>query len=151
VRAPRYRPGVVAATRGYGTAISPLKQLDFIYMPSSDTARDLAHFRDALGCEVVFAIEAMGTRVAQLMVGEPGPRLMLADHLHDERPILVFRVDEFDDALAELEARGAQVGRRLEIPHGPCATLRMPGEQRLAIYELARPGVAKGFEGRVDF
>lgn len=130
---------------------SPLEQLDFVYMPSRDPARDLAYYRDVLGCEVVFAIEAMGTRVAQLKLGERGPRLMLADHLHDERPILVFRVDDFEDALAQLERRGAQVERRLEIPHGPCATLRIPGEQRLAIYELSRPGVAENLAGRIDF
>jgi catechol 2,3-dioxygenase-like lactoylglutathione lyase family enzyme len=120
-------------------------------MPTSDAARDLAYYRDVLGCEVVFAIEAMGTRVAQLTLGERGPRLMLADHLHDKRPILVFRVDDFEDALAQLESRGAEVERRLEIPHGPCATLRMPGEQRLAIYELSRPGVAENLAGRIDF
>jgi predicted enzyme related to lactoylglutathione lyase len=133
------------------TGRSPLEQLDFVYMPSRDPARDLAFYRDALGGQVVFAIEAMGTRVAQLTLGEPGPRLMLADHLEGERPILVFRVRDFDAALAQLESRGAQVERRLEIPHGPCAALRMPGEQRLAIYELSRPGVTEGFVGRVDF
>ena len=130
---------------------SPLERLDFVYMPTRDAARDLAFYRDVLGGEVVFAIEAMGTRVAQLKLGERGPRLMLADHLHGERPILVFRVEAFEAALAELERRGAEVDRRLEIPHGPCATLRMPGEQRLAIYELSRPGVAENLAGRIDF
>jgi hypothetical protein len=129
----------------------PFEELDFVYMPSSDVAADLAYYRDALGCEIVFAIEAMGTRVAQLRLAEPGPRLMLADHLEGERPILLFRVGDLEAALAELAARGAQVERRLEIPQGPGATLRMPGLQRLAIYELSRPEVDAHFAGRLDF
>jgi predicted enzyme related to lactoylglutathione lyase len=130
---------------------SLLERLDFVYMPSSDVARDLAFYRDALGGEVVFAIEAMGTRVAQLKLGEPGPRVMLAGHLEGEKPILVFRVGDLHAALGQLESGGAEVERRLEIPQGPCATLRMPGEQRIAIYELSRPEVAEHFAGRLDF
>jgi catechol 2,3-dioxygenase-like lactoylglutathione lyase family enzyme len=125
--------------------------LDFVYMPSRDVARDLAFYRDVLGGELVFAIEAMGTRVAQVRLAERDPSLLLADHLEGESPILVFRVGDFDAALAELETRGAQTESRFGIPHGPCATLRTPGGQRLAIYELSRPEADRHLAGRVDF
>ncbi len=38
----------------------------------------------------------------------------------------------------------------LEIPHGPCASFGLPDGQRLAIYELVRPGAADHFVGRID-
>lgn len=130
---------------------SPFEGLDFIYMPSSDVARDLTFYTDVLGGEPVFAIEAMGTRVAQVRLDDRSPALLLADHLEGEAPVLVHRVGDFDAALAELESRGAQIESRFGIPHGPCATLRTPGGHRLAIYELARPGAEEHLKGRLDF
>jgi hypothetical protein len=130
---------------------SPFERLDFIYMPSSDVVRDVVFFRDVLGGDLVFAIEAMGTRVAQLSVGELGPPLLLADHLEGEAPILVYRVGDFDAALVELQARGAEIESRFGIPHGPCASLHTPGAQRLAIYERTRPEADHHLAGRFDF
>ncbi|MEA2405446.1 MAG: hypothetical protein QOE08_2093 [Thermoleophilaceae bacterium] len=129
----------------------PFESLDFIYMPSSDVARDLAFFVGLLGGELVFAIEAMGTRVAQIRLAEAGPELLLAGHLDGEAPVLVHRVEHLDAALAALGERGVEVESRFEIPHGPIATLRAPGEQRLAVYELTRPEVPARFAGRADF
>lgn len=126
-------------------------QLDFLYVPSRDVAADLAFYTDALGGEVVFAIEAFGTRVAQVRVTEGGPRLLLAGHLEGEAPVLVYRVGNLDEAIAALERRGAEIEARFGIPHGPGATLRSPGGQRLAIYELTRPEADQRLEGRRDF
>ena len=126
-------------------------QLDFLYVPSRDVAADLAFYTDELGGEVVFAIEAFGTRVAQVRVTEGGPRLLLAGHLEGEAPVLVYRVGNLDEAIAALERRGAEIEARFGIPHGPGATLRSPGGQRLAIYELTRPEADQRLEGRRDF
>jgi hypothetical protein len=49
--------------------MAPFGQLDFIYMPSRDTAADVKHFTEALGGELVFAIERFGTRVAMGAAG----------------------------------------------------------------------------------
>jgi hypothetical protein len=130
---------------------SPFEALDFIYMPSRDVASDLAFHTDVLGGELVFAIEAFGTRVAQVKLTEDGPRLLLAGHLTGETPILVYRVGEFEAALSELEGRGVRVEARFGIPHGPCATLQMPDGQRLAVYELMRPEADQHLAGRRDF
>ncbi|MDX6582068.1 MAG: hypothetical protein QOI10_1252 [Solirubrobacterales bacterium] len=129
----------------------PLGELDFVYLPSSDVARDLGFYTDVLGGEVLFAIEAFGTRVAEVRVAE-GPRLLLAEHLGPgEQPLLVHRVDDLEATLAELESRGLEVEERFGIPHGPGAALRAPGGQRLAIYELTRPGADERLAGRRDF
>jgi hypothetical protein len=129
----------------------PFLSLDFVYTPSVDVATDLGYFRDVLGAEVVFAIEAMGTRVAMVAFAEAAPRILLADHLSGERPILVYRVADLKATLAELEGRGWQRGETLEIPTGPCCSFATPGGHRIAVYEATRPGVARHFEGRRDF
>jgi hypothetical protein len=127
------------------------EQLDFVYTPSRDVASDARYYVDVLGARLVFAVEGMGTRVAMLELGDPPPQILLADHLEDERPVLVYRVAELDAAMTELEARGWQRGHRLEIPHGPICSFEAPGGQRLAIYQLTRPEVGEQFAGRRDF
>jgi hypothetical protein len=130
---------------------APFQQLDFLYMPSRDVAADLAYFTDVLGGRVVFAVEAMGTRVAAVELAEGPPLVLLADHVEGERPILVFRVAEFRAELARLEARGWQREHAIEIPHGPCCSFRTPGGHRIAVYQLTRPEAAAHFDGRRDF
>ena len=129
----------------------PFDRLDFVYMPSRDTAADLRRFTEELGGRPVFAIEAFDSRVAMVELSEGPPALLLADHLEDERPILVFRVDDLDGTIAELERHGAKVGPRFGIPHGPICSLDLPGGQRLAIYERTRPQADEHLAGRRDF
>jgi catechol 2,3-dioxygenase-like lactoylglutathione lyase family enzyme len=128
-----------------------IESLDVLYMPSRDTEADLAFYREVLGARVVFAIEAMGTRVAEVSLSPESPRLLLADHLHGDAPILLHRVSSLEETLDELGARGLQAEHRVELPLGPCVTFRSPGGQRIGLYELARPEVDQHFAGRADF
>jgi hypothetical protein len=132
-------------------ATPPFEALDFVYMPSPDVEGDLAFYTEVLGAPATFAIEAAGTRVAQVRLSPDGPRLLLAEHLEGEAPVLVHRVRDLEVALAALERRGLTTEARFGIPHGPCAALRTPGGQRLALYELTRPGVDAHLAGRFDF
>ena len=125
--------------------------LDVLYVPSRDIEGDLTFYRDVLGASVVFAIEAMDTRVAEVALGSDGPRLVLADHLGGDAPVLLHRVAHLDETLTELGARGLRLEGRMELPLGPCATFRSPGGQRLGLYELTRPEVDEHFAGRTDF
>ena len=127
------------------------ERLDYIYMPSTDVAADVAYFTDVLGGRLVFAVEGMGTRVAMVELTAEPPRILLAGHLEGDRPVLVYRVDDLDASIAELERRGWTRGHTLEIPQGPVCSFSAPGGQRLAVYELSRPGVEASFEGRRDF
>jgi hypothetical protein len=127
------------------------KHLDYVYMPSRDVAADVAWFTGVLGGRLVFAIEAMGTRVAMIEMTPSPPRLILAGHLEGEQSILVYRVDDLEASAAELRGRGWDEGHALEIPQGPVRSFSAPGGQRVAIYELTRPRVEEGFEGRRDF
>lgn len=126
------------------------ESLDFLYVPSRDMAADVEHFTCA-GAELVFAIEAYGTRVAMLRLAPGGPDLLLADHLDGDRPVLVYRVADLETAVDELRARGCDPGPELGIPPGPCCSFELQGGHRIAVYELTRPGVIERFAGRKDF
>jgi hypothetical protein len=130
---------------------APFQQLDFVYTPSREVGADLAYFTEVLGGRVVFAVEAMGTRVAAIELTEGPPLILLADHLQGDRPILVYRVADLEAATAELELRGWQRQPTIEIPHGPCCSFRTPGGHRIALYQLTRPEVVAHFDGRRDF
>jgi hypothetical protein len=125
--------------------------LDLLYMPSADVASEVAYFTDVLGAELVFAIEAMGTRVAMVRTAPDGPGLIFAGHLRGERPVLMHRVADLDATTSELERRGWAAEARFEIPHGPCCAFAAPGGHRVALYELTRPEVPERFAGRRDF
>ena len=125
-------------------------ELDFLYVPSADVAKDATYWVNVLGARLVFAVEGMGARVAMLELGS-GPRILLTDHLEDQRTVLIYRVEDLARTQKELRAKGWKRGRSIDIPHGPCMSFATPGGQRVAIYQLTRPGVAKHFDGRMDF
>jgi hypothetical protein len=127
------------------------ESLDFLYTPSRDVAAEAEYLTGVLGGRLVFAIEAYGTRVAMVELAEGPPALLLADHLHGERAVMVYRVADLEAARADLASRGWEPAPAFGIPHGPCCSFEAPGGHRVAIYELTRPGVAERFAGRRDF
>jgi len=129
----------------------PFDRLDFLYTPSADVPRDLKHFVEVLGGRAVFAIDAMGTKVAAVELTGGPPLMLLTDHVDGERPILVYRVDDLAQTLEALSARGWERASTFEIPHGPCCSFRTPGGHRIALYQRVRPEVAEHFAGRFDF
>src|SRR3954447_6299994 len=128
-----------------------LEALDVLYVPSRDVAADIAFYRDTLGGRVIFAIEAMGTRVAEVALAAEGPRVILAEHLVGDAPIFLHRVSDLDHTVAEFATRGLKLVSRVDLPLGPCATFCSPGGQRLGLYQLTRPEVDEHFAGRADF
>ena len=127
------------------------ESLDYVYMPSRDVQADMAYFTDVLGGRLVFAIDGMGARVAMIDLTDGPPRILLADHLEGDRPVLVYRVADLEATRHDLRERGWDEGHGLEIPQGPVRSFTGPGGHRLAIYERTRPGVEQSFEGRRDF
>jgi hypothetical protein len=128
-----------------------LGPLDYVYAPSADVAADVHWFVEALGAELVFAIDRSGTRVAMLRVGTSGPAVLLTDHLPDDRPVFIYRVDNLAATTAHVSTGGWTSERTLELPMGACTTFRAPGGHRLAVYELSRPGVVESMAGQRDF
>ena len=123
--------------------------LDFVYLPSRDVAADLDHWTQ-VGGEVVFAIERFDTRVAMVDLGA-GPGFLLAQHLHGEAPVLVYRVDDLAARITDLAGRGVAVTDRFEFPYGEAVEVLSPGPQRVAIYERTRPDRGDSLRHRRDF
>ena len=141
------------STNSYGSTLGerPLFQsLDFIYVPTEDVDASARRYVEELGAELVWKVRGMGTVLACLRVSDTGPAILLSGHLEGATPILICRVDDYTGTVARLRAADAADLRELEIPPGPCASFRAPGGQRLAIYELTRPGAAEHFVGRID-
>ncbi len=127
------------------------EQLDYLYTPSRDVAADAEWLTRVAGGNLVFAIEAMGTRVAMVELTAAPPRIVLAGHLDGDRPVHVYRVPDLDAAVDELRSQGLGEGHALEIPMGPVRSYTSPNGHRIAIYELTRPDVLSSFIGRRDF
>jgi hypothetical protein len=127
------------------------ESLDYLYVPTADVALAVRRYEDELGAEVLFKVRGMGTDVACVRVAKEGPAILLSGHLEGEVPILIYRVRDYDEAVARLREAGIAHIHELEIPHGPCASFHVPDGQCVAIYELTRPGAAASFDGRMDF
>jgi hypothetical protein len=127
-----------------------LGPLAYVYAPSADVAADAHWLVEVLGAELVFAIESGGTRVAMVRLGTDAP-ILVTDHLPDERPVFMYRVDDLESTMASLEARGCTAERTVELPMGPAMTLRAPGGLRLAIFAATRPFVVDSMDGQRDF
>jgi hypothetical protein len=132
-------------------APAPFAQLDYLYTPSRDVAADARYFIEVLGARLGFAVEGMGARVALVELTGGPPHVLLTDHLDGDRPIYIYRVEDLGKATTELKRRGLKKQHSLEIPMGPCSSFATPGGHRIALYELARPGVLEHFMGRHDF
>jgi hypothetical protein len=123
--------------------------LDFVYTPTKDIDAAIAQHLDGFGAELEWKVRGMGTLVACLRVSDTGPKILLSEHLDGTTPILVYRVADYAEAVAQLRGAGIDV-HELEIPHGPCASFGTYDDQRFAVYELVRPGAMTHFDGRFD-
>jgi hypothetical protein len=128
-----------------------LGSLEYVYAPSTDVAADARWLTEVLGGEPVFAIDANGTRVAMVRLGNGGPPILVTDHLPNERPVFLYRVDDLGATSSALAARGWTPERTIELPMGPATTFHAPGGLRLAIFEATRPFVVDSMAGRRDF
>jgi hypothetical protein len=124
--------------------------LDFLYVPAPDFEATLSYYRETLGGELVWKVRGMGTVVANVRLSASGPAILISEHLTGKTPILIYRVPDYQAAVAQLKANGARGGEEVEIPHGPCFSFTAHGGQRLAVYELVRPEADAAFAGRFD-
>ena len=127
---------------------APFQQLDFLYTPAV-TWPDLVYFTDVLGGRVVFAIEAMGTRVAAVQV-TPGSRWSSWPITSRVNARFCVPVDDLGAAWPGLRPEagsGSAPWRSLTA----MLLFRTPGGHRIALYQLTRPEVAAHFNGRRDF
>jgi catechol 2,3-dioxygenase-like lactoylglutathione lyase family enzyme len=122
--------------------------LDFVYVPTADVEAAAQRYVEVLGAQLVWKVAGMGTIVACLHIGEPGPAILLSGHLRGTSPILVYRVADYAATVGHLRVQGVAL-HELEIPQGPCASFTADDGQRYAVYELVRPEALHFFDGRV--
>jgi hypothetical protein len=78
------------------------------------------------------------------------PYVLLADHIHKNDVMLIYQVENLDNAIKQLKSKGWKEENRIEIPPGPCCTFRDPAGNSLVIYENVRPYIMDEFRGKID-
>ena len=97
------------------------EQLDYLYVPSRDVGADVGYFTDTLGARLVFAIDAMGTRVAMVELTDGPPQIVLAGHLDGDRASLSLSIGSRTSRRPQSSfvPPVSGLGHALENPPGP--------------------------------
>ncbi|HEX6562561.1 MAG TPA: VOC family protein [Nitrososphaera sp.] len=129
-----------------------LKSLDFLYVPAPDIESSVRYYTQVLGGELLWKIHAYGVWVAciDLLKGEKKPYVLLADHIKRNDVMLIYQVENLENAARQLKSRGWKEESRIEIPPGPCCTFRDPAGNALVMYENKRPYIMQEFRGKID-
>jgi hypothetical protein len=111
----------------------------YLYVGSSDVERDLAHYRGALGGELVWRFRAFGAEVAAVRLG-PGPLVLLADHRAPGSCLPIWETGDLDAVRRALRDSGwehepVEVG----VPDGPCLVLHDNSGNELGLLRADRP------------
>jgi len=134
-----------------GVPSATFESLDYLYLPAPDIEASVKFYTEGLGGELLWRVRDGSTWVAAIRLAEQGPPLLLANHLEPGHGLLIYRVKNLPATRRELIDRcWSAEGELFEIPQGPCLVLRDPGGQRLAVYQLLRPGMDQHFNGRFD-
>ena len=126
------------------------ESLDFLYVPAPNIQESIRYYTKVLDGELLWKIHAYGVWVACIRLSSKEPYILLADHIARKDLMLIYRVNNLDDAASELRGRGWREEKSLEIPNGPCLTFRDPADNSIVIYENRRPHVMTEFKGRID-
>jgi hypothetical protein len=120
-------------------AALPFGPLRFLYVGTSDTARDAAWYVEKAGARLLWHKKAFGAQVAALDLGG-GPLLLLADH---RKPGTVLPIYEVADLKATVAAMGKAgwkpEGPVFEVPNGPCRMFKDPSGNELCLLMETRP------------
>jgi hypothetical protein len=127
------------------------KSLDFLYVPAPDIESSVEYYTQVLGGELLWKIHAYGVWVACIALSKADqPYVLLADHIRKNDVMLVYQVENLDNAIKQLKSKGWKEENRIEIPPGPCCTFRDPAGNALVIYENVRPHIMDEFRGKID-
>ena len=118
---------------------NPFKRLAYVYIGTSDFEGDVDFYAKRLGARLLWNISGFGARVAAFdLCGEP--YLLIADHVRAPGKRLIYEVENLDEAVKELTARGWKAdGGRFEIPDGPCVNFKDASGNEYAILQMSRP------------
>ncbi len=128
------------------------KSLDFLYVPAPDIESLVRYYTQVLDGELLWKIHAYGVWIACIALSEAEgrPYVLLADHIPKNDVMLVYQVENLDNAIKQLKLKGWKEENTIEIPPGPCCTFRDPAGNALVIYENIRPHFMNEFRGKID-
>jgi glyoxalase/bleomycin resistance protein/dioxygenase superfamily protein len=127
------------------------KSLDFLYVPAPDIESSVRYYTEVLGGSLLWKIHAYGVWVACVTLSKTEkPYVLLADHINKNDVMLIYQVENLENAIAELKSKGWKEENRIEIPPGPCCTFRDPAGNALVIYENVRSFIMDEFKGKID-
>lgn len=117
----------------------PWGPLRYLYVGSSDAARDIAHWEKALGKETkVWDFTEFGTRVAGFRASS-GPMWIVAGHRKAPNVLPIFEVADLEAEVERLRKAGWPVeGETFEVPDGPCRVLKDPSGNEVCLMQVTR-------------
>jgi predicted enzyme related to lactoylglutathione lyase len=126
------------------------KSLDYLYVPAQDIELSIAYYTEQLGGKLLWKVHAFETWVAAIQLADRSPQVLLAAHLKGTAPLPIYQVEQIDETIPVLKARGWISDRVVELPNGPCHIFQDPTGVHLAIYENRRPDTDRKFEEIFD-
>ena len=123
------------------------RRLAYLYVGSGDVGRDVDFYVGRLGGELVWRFDSFGTEVAAIRLGT-GPLVLLAGHRSAPSVIQIWEVDDLDEAVTSLRARGwSGPETRVEVPDGPCLLLEDPSGNEIGLLQPVRPRLLERSRG----
>ncbi|HUR61468.1 MAG TPA: hypothetical protein VM286_03785 [Candidatus Thermoplasmatota archaeon] len=113
--------------------------LRFLYVGTSDTARDVAWYVRKAGARKVWHKRAFGAEVACLDLGA-GTLLLLADHRKPGTVLPIYVVDDLKVTVEAMAKVGWEPeGPAFEVPNGPCRMFKDPSGNEVCLMMETRP------------
>lgn len=117
-------------------------QLRYLYVGSSETARDLMAWLALEGASMPWRFQHFGADVAAVSFAAEGshPAILLADHRPPGSILPIYAVDDPEQLSEHLASSGWEVvAGPLGTPEGPATVLRDPSGTEIALLQVERP------------
>src|SRR6478672_2376739 len=83
------------------------ESLDFLYVPAPNIQESIRYYTNVLDGELLWKIHAYGVWVACIKLSnKQEPYVLLANHIEKKDLMLIYRVNNLDQAYFELKSRG---------------------------------------------
>ena len=115
------------------------EELKYIYKGTSGCEKDKEFYANILGAVLIWEFKRFGTSVAAFKLGNCNHLLLIADHLDAYENIPIYRTDDLEKSVQELENKGLSFkSSKFGIPDGNCILFEDNTANKYGIYEQAK-------------